>query len=269
MPLLAKVLKMYVKLIFLCFSLFCCEPSTGCAESNYVSSKVNQYRIGLSLTGEYALVDLSLHNRTSKALREEGTYSGNGHHSCRKLQLSPGIEFGSKIINKYYIGLVFNYHYTRVSTQIKNSMPYFYFMEHEFKLKSSADALLKFGYTPMPKVMFYGVAGPTIASWEHNTRTFLLKSDDTLDMKNYSASKNKTVGFAFGAGVEFLVRDKYAIDCVYTLAFHRPRSINYQTYYTGVNPAVPITSDRDLNVQKSVRLSYSTIGLRFSYFFSL
>lgn len=259
---------MNIKLLFCSLVLFICQSLGLCAHkigSN--APNPNQYRVGVSLAGEYASIDLALHNRTSESLREEGTYSSNAHHSCSKLQLSPGVEFGLKIMDDYYLGVMVNYHYTRVATHIKNSLPYSYFMEHEFKLKSSTDALLKFGYRPKQKLTFYGLAGPSFASWEHNTRTVLLDGAD-LKIRRYSGFKKKTIGIGCGAGVEYIIRDKYALDFNYTFTMHRAQSVNYKTSYVGVNPTAPYFSDRVLDVQKSVRLTYSTIGLRFSYFFS-
>ena len=148
-----------------------------------------------------------------------------------------------------------------------------YNFEHKFNLKSYIDAFVKIGYKPMSNLMFFGLIGPSLANWSHKTRLYYYNKspsvNSTKDINN-AESHIKTTGLGFGGGIEYWATKNATVSFQYAMHIHRTKNIHYDSKYDlleitsgGIEPV-----NRNTDVQKSVRLTYSTIGLRFSYFFS-
>ena len=246
----------------------------GCAQNAVTpSGRMFTYRIGGGFAGEYASIDADVQNRPA-FFPGDGDFSSHFHHSCRKFQMSPSIELGAFLYDTYYLGFVFSKHYTHVKSSMKVPMTYVYNFEHTLGLKSYLNAFLKIGYKPTPRMLFFGLIGPSFANWSHNTRLFKYSNEDrndaTKDIKN-SEMRIKTTGLGFGGGMEYWVSKNTTVSFQYTAHVHRAKNIRYDYRYDLLVPddegfTVPIK--RNGYSEKSVRLSYSTIGVRFSYFFS-
>lgn len=262
-------------LIYL-FALLINDKNVLAQSSASEFKKSKSYRIGFGLGAEYASIYGHIKN---KPLNIDDDYDDanknfnlDAHHTSRKLQISPGFEFGAHIAQGYYFGAVLSQHFTRVSNSVNLSIGNNFNVEHQLKLKSYTNLFLKFGCQFVSKVMLYGVVGPSLANWEHVSTTSYYKTD-TKKSTAYAVSKmnQKTVGVGVGAGIEYSINDKYALNFEYTLSMHKAKHLRYQsTYNQGDAPdGILVYDAKFADVQKSVRLSYSTIGLRFSYFFSL
>ncbi|MES2253156.1 MAG: outer membrane beta-barrel protein [Pseudomonadota bacterium] len=247
------------------------------------SGRFVTYRVGVSVAGEYASIDGHLKNRPLNSFDlaniANDNFASDAHHTCHKFQISPGFELGALIAQQYYLGFVLSKHYTHASNTMNTSIGDAIHFEHQLKLTSYTNLFLKFGYKIIPNVMFYGLVGPSIANWSHNSKTFFY--DPARNYKEVlvaSKMNKKTTGFGIGGGIEYVINNKYAINMEYTLSMHKAEYARYRSSYNNHNvyydptyglyhPFVnPETISAD--VQKNVRLSYSTIGLRFSYFFS-
>jgi opacity protein-like surface antigen len=130
--------------------------------------------------------------------------------------------------------------------------------------RSYTDAFIKFGYKPIRQVMFYGLVGPSIADWSHTTQQISVNGTTGVDKPiNEFDMKEKTVGLGVGGGIEYLIKDKYAISFEYAFHKHRSKSVNRtMTYYKYPNYL-------QSTFIKTVQPSYSTFAIRLSYFFSL
>ena len=251
--------------------------SYGWAQNASISpARMITYRIGGGLAGEYASIDADVINRPDVVFPGDGDFSSNTHHSCRKFQMSPNAEFGAFLYDKYYLGFSLSKHYTHAQSSLRVPMTTLYYFKHKFRLESYVDAFLKFGYKPMSNLMFFGLVGPSFADWSHKTKVFYYDKgldDDLSSTKNLKKSKTnvKTTGLGFGGGMEYWVTKNATVSFQYALHLHPTKNIRYDSEYTqlslndiGHGDLV----DRNSSVKKNVRLTYSTIGLRFSYFFS-
>jgi hypothetical protein len=258
--------------VFIFNSAFVYGKDTVSPSSNFVT-----YRVGASIAGEYTSIDGHLKNRPASSVDDGNlareNFASDAHHICRKAQISPGFEFGTFIAQHYYLGFVLSHHFTNASNPMKTSIGNSFHFEHQLKLKSYTSLFLKFGFKMMPNVMFYGLVGPSFANWSHNSKTIYLDSTNGAKKVLASSEMNKkTIGFGIGGGIEYLKNEKYAINMDYTLNMHKAEGSGYHSSYNKPieDPVWDVIVFKTLpaNVQKSVRLSYSTIGLRFSYFFS-
>ena len=258
------------KKCFLLFSylFFLCNIQVFGQGSATASHSLLMYRIGAGIAAEYASIEGHLKNRPlnpeDDANPANENFASDAHHSCRKFQVSPGVELGVFIAKDYYLGLAVSYHNTNAQNVMYTSIGQAIHFEHELKLKSYTDLFLKFGYKIMPKIMFYGLLGPSFANWSHNSKTIYYNT--TLKRKSVEAlsqMNKKTTGLGVGTGVEYFINDKYSINLNYTINMHKAKKLRYLSSYNTDTWDTVYT-----DVQKSVRLTYSTIGVRFSYFFS-
>ena len=234
------------------------------------------YRVGVGIAGEYASINGHLKNRHLNPV-DDGNFANKNfasdtHHTCHKFQISPGFELGAFIAQQYYLGLVGNKHFTNATRTMNTPIGSAVYFEHQLKLKSYTNLLLKFGYKVISKVMFYGLLGSSFANWSHNSKT-IYQIPETSHKEIYALSEmnKKTTGFAVGCGIEYLKNNKYAVSMEYTLNMHKAAHLRYQSGYNNPVPtfgSIIVYDATPADVQKSVRLTYSTIGLRFSYFFS-
>jgi len=244
-------------------------------KSAILPSRSVTYRVGVGIAAEYASIDVRLKNMPIDSIHGElytnQIFASDAHHMRHKFQISPGFELGAFIAEQYYVGLAWNKHYAGASNRIKTSIGEGIYFDHQLKLRSYTDLFLKFGYKIIPKVLFYGLVGPSFANWSHDS-TMCFCGELQNEVYHKSKMNNKTTGFGFGGGIEYAINEKYSINMEYTINIHKMVCKNYQAGYIS-NREDPVYGFYDpqlidARVQKSVRLSYSTIGLRFSYFFS-
>lgn len=255
-------MKLLIKL--LCnFLIFCGGVTVFASTDNKPSSNIfSNGRIGVGIAGEYASIDASLKIRSPIQL---GNISSSQHQTCKKFQVAPSLELGTTIMGDYYLGFVANWRSSRANTTATTPLRGAYHFEHQFKLQSYTDAFVKLGYRATRRTMFYGVIGPSIANWSHTTQqisvngvTQVSKLIDTFEMKE------KTVGLGLGAGVEYLIKNKYALSFEYVFHTHHSRSASHTISYVDFGPRT-----RTGDLLKIVRPSYSTFAIRLTYFFSL
>jgi opacity protein-like surface antigen len=230
------------------------------------------YRVGVGIAGEYASIHAHLKNRPLDDDNDlSDAFATDTHHACHKFQISPGFELGVFAAKRYYLGFVLNKHYTSASSAMKTSVGNNFSFDHELKLKSYVNLFLKFGYKIIPNMMCYGLVGPSFANWSHNSKTYLHDAvKNTKKVYALSEMNSKTTGFGVGGGVEYSINDKYSVSLDYTLSMHRAKNLSYKSFYNEpVSLFGAVGYDATpADVQKSVRLTYSTIGVRLSYFFS-
>ena len=231
------------------------------------------YRVGVGIAGEYASIHAHLKNRPLDDDNDlSDAFATDTHHACHKFQISPGFELGMFAAKRYYLGFVLNKHYTSVSSAMKISVGNNFSFDHELKLKSYTNLFLKFGYKIVPNIMCYGLVGPSFANWSHKSKTYLHDSvKNSKQVFALSEMNNKTTGLGLGGGIECSANDNYAVSLEYNFNIHKAKYLSYKSFYNQPDATYGAVSydATPADVQKSVRLSYSTIGLRFSYFFSL
>lgn len=255
------------------FLLLCI--SCGYAQNTVMpSGRPITYRIGVGFAGEYASIDVDVKNKPDVLFPEDGDFSTNVHHSCRKFQISPSIELGTFLHDTYYLGFSLSKSYTNARSSMKVPMTNNYNFEHTFNFQNYVNAFFKVGYKPTSNIMFFGLFGPSFANWSHKTKVFYYNKaysvDSTADLKNFE-SHIKTTGLGLGAGVEYRVSKNAIVSFQYGMHLHRTKTINYDYTYDQLiieDDGFPNYAERNGGVQKKVRLSHSSIGLKFSYFFS-
>lgn len=260
-----------ISALLLSCTSYCCAQDASASPGRVIT-----YRIGGGFAGEYASIDADVQNRPDVVFPGDGDFSSNTHQSCRKFQMSPNAEFGAFLYDKYYLGFSLSKHYTHAQSSLRVPMTTLYYFKHKFRLESYVDAFLKIGYKPMSNLMFFGLVGPSFADWSHKTKVFYYDKgldDDLSSTKNLKKSKTnvKTTGLGFGGGMEYWVTKNATVSFQYALHLHPTKNIRYNSQYDQLvldAGGMPDLVERNNSVQKSVSLSYSTIGLRFSYFFS-
>lgn len=261
--------KKHILTSFLLFLLTSSHVSSN-GQSSVPEKKID-FRAGVGASAEYVTVNADVKTVMSGVddIKQSSVYLQN----CRKSQWSPNFEFGATVFQKYYLGFLISKHYTNA----KNTSMVGYdgasrSFEHDFSLKSYTDLFLKLGYKPVNNVMLYGLFGYSFANWSHNTQSVLnYEAKGKKVIYDSNRMNLKTKGYGFGVGIGYLISKKYSLDFVYAAHMHRAKqSDKFRAEIIIPDPSAPPYFERlPLDVQKSVRLSYSTIGLRFSYFFSL
>ena len=102
-------------------------------------------------------------------LRHMGAIGGNQSHLGRGVQLVPCIELGAIISNYYYLGLHASWRFSNVSNKTTTPLRSSEYFLHEIKIEQYSNLLLKSGYKPTPRVMIYGLIGPSFAKWQHTS----------------------------------------------------------------------------------------------------
>ncbi|MDP4725348.1 MAG: porin family protein [Alphaproteobacteria bacterium] len=228
------------------------------------------FRVGAGVSGKHVAVNTEVKTVMSGVhdSKQSSVYSQN----CRKFQWSPNIELGATIFQKYYLGFSISKHYTNA----KNMSMIGYdgasrSFEHDITLKSYTDLFFKLGCKPVENIMLYGLVGHSFANWSHNTQSVLNYEATGVKVVYDSNRMNlKTKGYGFGAGVGYLINKKYSLDFEYVYYVHRPKeSDKFRAEIIIPDFSSPLHFESiPLDVQKKVSLSYSTIVVRFSYFFS-
>lgn len=216
--------------------------------------------IGLGVENQ----NIEAHLKINPSIKLGRNLTSTTQHSYKKNQIFPYLEFGKVIYDDFYIALTASFHYYEAQNTSRISLPRAYFFLHQFKLKSYTDILVKAGYKPTQHLLIYGLLGPSFATWSHTTQlknTLGLSSDeklvDTFDMKQ------KTVGLGIGCGVDFFIKNKYALSFEYVCHKHRNKSKNFHMTYNNT-----IDQTRSAGLVKTVQPYYSTFAIRFTYYFN-
>ncbi|MBY0281391.1 MAG: hypothetical protein K2W94_04455 [Alphaproteobacteria bacterium] len=257
-------MKQSIKLF--CYFLIFCKVYNAYASTDKTSASrtLSNTRIGLGIAGEYASIDTSLKIRFLS-----DNFSSTQQQTCKKFQVAPSLELGTTVMDNYYLGFLLSWRHSGASkTTLISPMKWNYYFLHQFKLQSYTDALIKFGYKPAQRTMFYGLVGPSIAKWSHTTQQILTNSSTQVStLINEFTMTEKTVGLAVGGGIEYLIKNKYTISFEYVFHGHRSKSASRTLSYKDVKGLIPYV--RSGTVTKIVQPSYSTFAIRLSYFFSL
>lgn len=231
------------------------------------------FRAGAGLAAEYASIDIDVKNKPSIIDPDDGEFSSNGHHSNRKLNIAPHVECGAFFYDKYYLGILLSMNFINAKSSMKVPMTWVYNFKHSYYLKNYMNISFKFGYNVAPNIMFFGLLGPSFSNWIHETKCFFyepLNGDQARSVKN-TESRVKTTGLTLGVGIEYWLGKNAIIGLQYGLHLYKPKTINYDYTYEQMvySPTLGVDAEtRNGNAQKKVRLTHSSIGLRFSYFFS-
>jgi opacity protein-like surface antigen len=232
------------------------------------------YRLGIGLAGEYSSINVDVKNRPAAADPLDGDFSSHAHQSCRKFQLSPGIELGAFLHDTYYFGFTLTKSFVNAQSSINVPMTTFFHFEHSFKLKNYINAFLKCGYKPTQHIMFFGLIGPSYATWSDNTKDVYAYQDShntTRIVGDTTDVSLKSRGIGLGGGVEYWATKDVTVSLQYGIHLHKAKNIHYNYSYAQLgfgDDGLPNYQTRNGSGQKKVRLSYSTITLRLSYFFS-
>jgi opacity protein-like surface antigen len=241
-----------------------CSPITANqpqeASKAAASTFFTKGRIGIGLGLEYLHVDVGLKVQPTQELSfMESKQSQTGKH----FQVAPCIELGKTIANDYYLGFLLSWRYSGLkataTAPIYNSISF----NHEFRLNHYADFLMKMGYKFSHRTMFYGLIGPTIANWSHKSlvvRDMLISNQFQLDKTSF--------GLGIGLGFEYQVKKNYMFSIDFTYHLH---SAATKSKYMTVIRTIPVIGNRPFSgdVNKKIDLSFSTVTLRFTKFFSL
>ncbi|MBA4249000.1 MAG: hypothetical protein C0432_04220 [Candidatus Puniceispirillum sp.] len=222
-------------------------------------------RVGGGLATEYVSIDIDVKNKPSIIDPDDGEFSSNGHHLNKKLSFVPHVECGVFFDNTHYLGLLLSINFINAKASMKVPMTWVYNFKHSYHLKNYTNLSLKFGYKLSSNIMFFCLVGPSFSNWYHQTKTFYSDASEVV-LKN-AESRIKAKGLGVGAGIEYWLSKNTTVSFQYGLQLYKPKTINYDyTYEQKVDDPIPET--RNGNAQKKVRLTHSSIGLRFSYFFS-
>ena len=99
--------------------------------------------------------------------------------------MAPSLEIGVTLEKDYYFGMLISWHYMDTKKNSRAPLKDRYSLSHEFHIDYYLDVLAKPGYKMTPNFMIYGLIGPSIARWSHDTRQFLKNNQiDTLKINN-------------------------------------------------------------------------------------
>lgn len=229
-------------------------PQTG------TSFLVNQWRVGFGLAVEYLNTEAKLKLHPDENLEFVGSQqSQTGKH----FQVAPCLEFGNTFGNSYYLGLMVSWRYVGLKSEAKSVIVPIQFFQHEFKLKHYTDILMKAGYQMSPRTMVYGLIGPSITNWTHSSTQF---EDNQTAVDRFKINKT-SIGLCLGVGVECYVNKDYTLSIDYTHHLHSPVSKSRSMRYEIQNPLGGLDPHSG-ELNKKIDLSYSTIAIRFTKFFS-
>jgi opacity protein-like surface antigen len=230
------------------------------------SSFSNQWRVGFGLAVEYLNVEAKLKLQPDRGLEDPfaGQNIGNQQSQTGKhFQIAPCLELGNTFGNNYYLGLIASWRHSGLKSGASSAIISLQHFEHEFKLNYYANILIKAGYKVSPKIMVYGLIGPSIANWTHNSNQL----EDNQNIVDKFKINKTSVGLGLGVGVEFYAQKDYAFSIDYTHHLHSSVSKSHSMSYL-----VQVVGGQNLNsgeLKKKIDLSYGTIAIRFTKFFSL
>ena len=238
----------------------CVYASGSEKQSKRIESFLDLCRVGFGLGLEYHSTEAKLENGFSEFLSE---LQSDRSQTKKIFQVAPVIEFGMAFGQEVYIGIMMSWRYLSAKTKSRAPLVGMSHFIHEFKIDHYADIFVKPGYKLSPNLMLYGLIGPSIAKWSHNTDQF--RQGNKID--NFKINKT-TVGLGLGFGMEYLMRKNYAfsIDCAYHMhGTHKQQ--NSMTFFHAVRVNGIVTHEPFTGtMSKKVDLSYSTVAMRLSYF---
>ena len=218
------------------------------------SPSFHNWRLGFGLGLEYLALDATLKIQPPPRTNMDARLSHTGKH----FQIAPTIEFGKNITNNYYLGLLLSWRYSGSKNNTRSTIADSTYFNHQITLNNYGNFLLKGGYNLNSCTMVYGLIGPTFTNWSHtSTQTRSSRTQNRIDLKRNS------IGLGIGLGFEHLFKPNYAISIDYTHYIQSGASKNRVISYT--YQGVAMNDD----VNKKVDLSFSTIAVRFTTFFSL
>lgn len=240
------------------------DPSQKLAE-NIPFSLLNQWRLGFGLGVEYLSADAKVKFRPQGNNFDD--FETDLSKTAKHFQVAPCIEIGKAISKDYYLGLLLSWRHTGAKSRSKSPLVQNFYFEHELVLRHYTDLLLKVGYQFTPRTMVYGLIGPSMTKWSHTSRLYY--GSNTIN--KFLLSKND-IGIGFGFGMEYLFKKNYALSIDFVHHIQRPTSKNQFLSYThtiGAVGGVLVNHTFSGDVNKKIDLSFSTIAVRFTTFFSL
>jgi opacity protein-like surface antigen len=260
-----KVISLTACLLLSCPTL--CVPTTA---NQPKSPLPNQTRIGFGFAGEYLSMEAQLRLEPSLGLTRNNMVGLNDistkqSQTGKRLQIAPFVEFGKAFKNTYYLGLFVSWHYSGLKSSEKSTIEGIQYFQHEFTLKYSTDIFFKAGYQLPSQTMIYGVIGPSLTTWAHTSAQFE-NNQDPVPVNKFQTRKT-ALGLGLGIGIEYFIRQNYALSLDYIHHFHKSASKNQSMSYQVAlpYPMLPANYSGDLN--RKIDLSYATIALRFTAFF--
>lgn len=232
------------------------------------SSLFKQWRLGLGLALEYINSDAKTKVRPLPGTGNLNNFETDQSQTVKHFQVSPYIEMGKLISKDYYLGFLLSWRHSGAKSRSRSPIRESFFFEHELTIRHYTDILLKVGYNLNPCTMVYGLVGPSLTKWTHTSRQ--ITGNTTLN--KFLINKND-VGISAGIGFEYLFKKNYALSVDFIHHLHRPASKNQFISYNV--PLAPLGAPGFLPgnyegiVNKKIDLSFSTIAVRFTTFFSL
>ena len=260
-------MKMLSCLFFGALTYFSSPALSGHQNPQTPSPLPIQGRIGVGGALEYMSTEANL--KVKSPTSSAGNVVANESQIAKKLQVAPCLEFGLTIGNAYYLGLHVSWRQSGAKNTSKVPFRDQYQFLHIYKMNSYFDVLAKAGYKLTPQIMVYGSIGPSFANLSHTTQQIFINpttGDETL-INQFKTTRN-SVGLGLGGGLEYLIQSKYAIsfDCTYHA--HRSATETKGISYLQPGPGAS-TRTRSGDLRRTIRPSYSTVSLRFTYFFSV
>lgn len=234
------------------------------------SASVFPMRIGVGAAVEYMTAEAAIKIKPTASL---GNIAFNQSHIAKKLQLAPCLEMGATLYDDYYLGLHFSWRHSGAKNTSRSRLNGQYHFIHEFKVNSYFNSLFKPGYRLTPQIMVYGLIGPSIANWSYTTEQYFVHAITQVStLRDQQTTKRKSIGLGLGMGFEYLFQKKYAFSFDYTYYAHRSKTESKNVNYDEQIPVIGgpnITRRRSGTIVKTIRPSYSTFAVRFTYFFSI
>lgn len=220
------------------------------------SSIFSNSRLGLGLALEFLQADIGLKIQPSHSLRYiQSQHSQTGKH----LQVAPCIELGNTFAKDYYIGLLLSWRYSGLKSNARTPILESHFFDHEYRINHYTDVLIKGGYNINPCSMVYALLGTTITKWTHSS---IQSRQGRIIGEKFQMDK-LSLGLGIGMGFEYRFKKDYAFSFDYCYHLHPAAS-----------KSQPVTirlqgTNTNGDVNKKIDLSFSTIAVRFTKFFSL
>lgn len=215
-----------------------------------------QKRIGVGLAVEYMNSDTNLTLVPAKSLGVAGTSQSQ---VARRAQGALCGEFGALFSEEYYLGLRVSWRYSGVTNTAQSPIFMTNFFSHTFKINQYGDFLIKPGYKLTRKFMLYGLFGPVIANWTHNSDQYR-----NTTLVNSLKINRTSFGMGLGFGLEYMVHHNCAFSLDYTHNFFGTSSKT-----TNISYRIPGLATVSGGVTKKVQPSFSTIAARLTVFFNL
>jgi hypothetical protein len=230
-------------------------------------SLFSQWRLGFGLAAEYLNADAKVKIRPLPGTGTLNSFDSDQSQTVKHFQVAPSIEIGKTFSKDYYVGLLLSWRHSGAKSRSRSPIREVFFFEHELTLRHYTDVLLKVGYQFTPRTLVYGLLGPTITKWSHQSRQ--ISGNSTVN--KFLLNKND-IGVGLGFGMEYLFKKNYALSIDFVHHIHRPASKNQYISYSvpvGVGPGGLIPGNFAGSVNKKIDLSYSALAVRLTTFFSL